>query len=183
MSDYSIRRLLVDEPRPEFDCSDDDLNEFFKIDSIVSGQELLAVTYVIEVDGEVVAFFSLSNDAIKKELLDKVTYKKITTNVPLRKRYSTLPAVKIGRLATAVTRQSLGIGSEILDFIKYWFTEGNKTGCRFIIVDAYNKPKTTKFYLKNEFSYLLTSDETQKITSDETQKTRLMFFDLRTVQP
>jgi GNAT superfamily N-acetyltransferase len=78
-------------------------------------------------------------------------------------------------LATDVDKQGLGIGSEILDYIKSWFTDGNKTGCRFIIVDAYNNEKTIKFYKKNGFSFLL--------SSDELQETRLMFFDLMLVQP
>lgn len=171
MPDYVIRRLAIDEDRPSFDCKDTDLNEFFAVDSIVSGRELLAVTYVVEVENTVAAFFSLSNDAVKKDELCKPFIKLI----PFRKRYSTLPAVKIGRLATDVARQSSGIGSDILDYIKSWFIDGNKTGCRFIIVDAYNNERTINFYMKNGFSFLL--------SNDERQETRLMIFDLMTVQP
>jgi GNAT superfamily N-acetyltransferase len=175
MPESVIRRLSIDSPRPEFDCADSDLNEFFAVDSITSGNELLSVTYVVEIDGELVAFFSLSNDAVKKELVPKSAFKRLSSLIPHRKWYSTLPAVKIGRLATDVDKQGLGIGSEILDYIKSWFTDGNKTGCRFIIVDAYNNEKTIKFYKKNGFSFLL--------SSDELQETRLMFFDLMLVQP
>lgn len=169
-----IRRLAADEKRPAFDCNDKDLNEFFAVDSIVSGKELLAVTYTVEMEGSIVAFFSLSNDAIKKDELPKAKYRRITKKIPQRKRYSTLPAVKIGRLATNAASQSKGIGSEILDFIKFWFTDGNKTGCRFIIVDAYNNPRTIKFYTDNGFSFLLSDD-------DKTQENRLMIFDLKTI--
>lgn len=36
----------------------------------------------------------------------------------------------------------MGVGSEILDFVKMWFDAlDNKTACRFIIVDAKNEPK------------------------------------------
>jgi GNAT superfamily N-acetyltransferase len=175
MSEYVIRRLALDEKRPPFDCSDSDLNEFFAIDSIVSGSLLLAVTYVVEVEKVVVAFFSLSNDAVKKDELSRSRFERITKFIPRKKRYSTLPAVKIGRLATDVALQSSGVGSEILDYIKSWFIDGNKTGCRFIIVDAYNNDRTIKFYMKNGFSFML--------TNDEKQETRLMIFDLMTIQP
>ena len=39
-----------------------DLNEFFANDSRVSDQQLLSVTYVAEIDGHVVAFFSVKYD-------------------------------------------------------------------------------------------------------------------------
>lgn len=175
MPEYVIRRLALDEERPPFDCKDGDLNEFFAIDSIVSGSELLAVTYVVEVDNKLAAFFSLSNDAVKKDELSRSRFERITRFMPRPKRYSTLPAVKIGRLATDATLQSSGIGSEILDYIKSWFTDGNKTGCRFIIVDAYNNNRTINFYVKNGFSFLL--------SNDKEQETRLMVFDLMTIQP
>lgn len=49
----------------------------------------------------------------------------------------------------------MGIGTEILDFIKMCFLcEENKTGCRLAIVDAKNKPMVLKFYEKNGFRYL-----------------------------
>jgi GNAT superfamily N-acetyltransferase len=172
---WEIRRLSDDESRPPFDCGDDDLNEFFAKDSIQSSKELLSVTYVVEADNTLAAFFSLSNDAIKKDLMDNPKqFKKLTSDIPRPKRYSTMPAVKIGRLATAVNYQSTGVGSELLDFLKHWFTDGNKTGCRFIVVDAYNKPKAINFYQKNGFSFLL--------ASDEDNSTRLMFFDLKKVR-
>ncbi|OAI20620.1 hypothetical protein A1507_22790 [Methylomonas koyamae] len=175
MSEFTIRRLGIDEERPPFDCNDADLNEFFAIDSIHNARELMAVTYVVESesDGDVLAFFSLANDGVKKQLFKPSAFEIITKCIPSEKHYSSLPAVKIGRLATSVTFQRKGIGSDILDYIKYWFTDGNKTGCRFIIVDAYNNEKTTKFYLKNGFSFSL--------DSDKDRKTRLMFFDLKTI--
>ena len=64
----------------------------------------------------------------------------------------------------------MNLGSQILIFIKGWFAFNNKTGCRFLLVDAYNRPEVIKFYEKNDF--------TTVTTKDETKKTRLMFFDL-----
>lgn len=63
------------------------------------------------------------------------------------------------------------VGSEMLDFIKGFFTNNNKTGCRFITVDAYNEPEILGFYRKNSFDFLT--------VKDEKDATRLMYFDLR----
>ena len=43
-----LKRLNPEDLRPPFDCDDNDLNEFFTKDSIVSGKELLSVTYILE---------------------------------------------------------------------------------------------------------------------------------------
>jgi GNAT superfamily N-acetyltransferase len=174
VADWIIRRLSAEDVRPSFDCGEQDLNEFFAVDSIKSGRELLSVTYVVmDKKDDAIAFFSLSNDSIRRD--ESPILRKLIKKIPHQKRYSTLPAVKIGRLATRASNQGNGIGTEILDFLKYWFTDGNKTGCRFIIVDAYNNEKTIKFYQKNGFSFLF--------SSDELEKTRLMVFDLMTVKP
>lgn len=174
MIDFKVRRLNSIDPRPHFDCADEDLNEFFHKDSIDNSKQLLSVTYAVELGNELVAYFSISNDAIKRELCPRTAFERAASFIPHCKRYNALPAVKIGRLATAKGKQSNGIGSEILNFLKGWFTEGNKTGCRFIVVDAINKDRTINFYKKNGFKFL-----SQK---DEGKDTRLLFFDLLTLK-
>lgn len=91
-------------------------------------------------------------------------------DVPHPKQYSSTPAVKIGRLATASTWCRKGIGTQILDAIKYSFTHGNKTGCRFITIDAYNEDKPINFYTNNGFNFLS--------GQDKDEDTRAMYFDL-----
>ena len=59
-----------------------------------------------------------------------------------------------------------------MDFIKAFFTIKNKTGCRFITVDAYNYPLTVNFYKKNGFEFLT--------SQDAKEDTRSMYFDLMT---
>ena len=168
MGKISVLRLEVDDERQPFDCGDPDLNEFFEIDSRKSSLELLSVTFVVQKEGHLVAFFSVSNDSLKREEVGREPLKRATHRMPKQKRYKSLPAVKVGRFAVAKEEQSCGLGRRILDFIKAWFTVGNKTGCRFIIVDAYKK--STGFYLRNGFSFLSEKDK-----DDET---RLMYFDL-----
>lgn len=57
-----------------------------------------------------------------------------------------------------------------MNYIKGYFLDKNKTGCRFITVDATNNERTIKFYQKNGFDFL-----TEK---DKAEKTRLMYYDL-----
>lgn len=173
----TIERLDPYTPRPDFDCGNPDLNEFFHKDSAAAGSELMAVTYVARhiKTGEVIAYYCISNDSIRKDSIPRERFKRVAKEIPFQKRYKTLPAVKIGRLATSKAFQSNGVGQDILDALKNSFTEKNKTGCRYIIVDAANGPRTLQFYERNGFEYLL--------TTDINASTRLMFFDLRLFRP
>ncbi len=158
-----------DERDYQFDCGNKDLNEYFFKDSIKAYQELVSVTYAWCDSGKVLAYFCVSNDIVKREALSKYASETLD-DIPVEKRYASLPAVKIGRLGVNQCIQSNGTGSAVLDFIKGWFVSGNKTGCRFIVVDALNNEDTIRFYKKNSFNFLSTKD----IDHD----TRLMFFDL-----
>jgi len=70
-----------------------------------------------------------------------------------------------------------------MDFIKSWFIDAqNKTGCRFVVVDAYNEDLPIKYYISCGFDFLFSTEEQEKrysnIQSNDPLKTRLMFFDL-----
>ena len=100
---------------------------------------------------------------------------------PLR-RY---PGVLIGRLGVSRDFTGLGIGSEALQFIKGWFfSSSNKTGCRFVIVDAVNDQQVIAFYKKNDFHCLFSSEEQEflytggKKGQPAVLTTRLMYYDL-----
>ena len=70
------------------------------------------------------------------------------------------PGVLVGRLAVNQEYSHKGIGSEALLFIKQWFlSPDNKTGCRFVVVDAVNDPNVLQFYQKNGFVFLFTTEE------------------------
>ena len=93
------------------------------------------------------------------------------------------PAVLIGRLGVNSDFQSMHIGTELMDFIKVWFVDPlNKTGCRFIVVDAYNEETPLSYYSRNDFKFLFSTEEQEGkntgIPEGEKLKTRLMYFDL-----
>lgn len=96
------------------------------------------------------------------------------------------PAVLIGRLGVSYQYRDkdYNIGSQIIEFLKGWFrTEDNKTGCRFMVVDAYNNDRTIHFYQKNGFKILFTDENDERrflgLQDNESLETRFMFFDLK----
>ena len=75
------------------------------------------------------------------------------------------------------------VGQQVMNFIKTWFVqEDNKTGCRFLVVDAYNQPKVLNFYERNKFKYLYATEELERAEQHFPETfpvyTRLMFLDL-----
>ena len=125
----------------------------------------------------------MSNASIFTTMLPNARKKKVAKNVPYIKRDLIYPAVLIGRLGISTKYQPLHLGSELMDFIKTRFVDPfNKTGCRYLIVDAYNTEVPLAFYLKNGFDFVFSTEEQEKeyrcIISDSKLKTRLMFFDL-----
>jgi len=162
--DYSFKALEIGD-RYGFDCGDRDLTDFFHKDAIPHKKELIGVTYFFYDDSckSAVAFFTVSNDAVRTD--------SFKDELPEGKRYNYYPAVKIGRFGVSKEYQRQNVGGQMMDFIKKFFTMENKTGCRFLTVDAYNKPDVLGFYSKNEFVFL-----TEK---DAHKQTRTMRYDLR----
>lgn len=175
IEDSRLIRLKKGDAVKPFDCGDVDLNDFFVNDSLPHLDVLLSVTYTIETDSETVAFFSLLNDKISiVEFGDenkKKLKKLIKLTFPRRKRFSSVPAIKIGRLGVDLKFQQTGIGTQILDYIKELFITNNRTGCRFITVDAYHQ--SIEFYKKNGFQFIKPNER----DSD----THLMFYDLKPI--
>lgn len=169
---YRIYKMGENERIESFDCGDTDLNDFILNDAVLYRKEKLAVTYAyIDKDDntKVAAFLCLSNDRISLADFDnKTKYNKFSRRFNNRKRLKSYPAAKIGRLGVALSMKGMNIGSMLLDFIKHYFVVDNKTGCRFITVDAY--AAAIPFYLKNGFVPL--NDD------DIDDPTRLLFFDL-----
>jgi GNAT superfamily N-acetyltransferase len=155
----------------DFDCSDDDLNEYFRRDVVAHKEQLLTETYFLsrEDDSEqaIAALVDICNDAVNVRKMPESGL----SLIPDIKRYPFLPAVKITRLGVSRSIQSLGVGTQIINMIKKLFVTDNRTGCRFVTVDAYNNPRTLNFYQKNYFSFF--SDK------DKDRQNRSMFFDLK----
>lgn len=169
-----------------FYCGNEDLDEFFHEDVARFSRNLMGKSYcfVLEDDPQtIVCAFTVSNDSIRVYDLPRSRrdHMKHITHKHMR-RY---PGVLVGRLAVDRHFARHGIGSEVLQFIKQWFiSPDNKTGCRFVVVDAVNDPHVLDFYRRNGFVFLFTSDEQEFLytggKSGEPIRlaTRLMYFDL-----
>lgn len=171
ISKYAQIQLTSDTEIKPFKCKDDDLNGFLFEDAKHFQQELMAVTYIIEdrQEDKTVAYYSLLADKITFNPDDKPIWNRLNRNIPNSKRRHNYPAIKIGRLAVNETYAGEGIGTFILDSIKYAFTTVKRLGCRFLTVDAL--ASATAFYEKNGFRFLT--------EQDKDEETRLMFYDLK----
>lgn len=135
----------------------------------------MAVTYILEdiPTGNTLAYFSLANDRVSlSDFENKTEFNRFRKHRFINeKRLKSYPAGKLCRLAVCSSAKGMHFGSYLIDFIKSFFITDNKTGCRFLTVDAY--ADAIPFYLKNGFVPL--NDD------DKEDDTRLLFFDLETV--
>ena len=181
--------LEVAEYCNSFSFSDKDLDEFFAKDALFYDSELLGRTYAwIDMSNptNILAMITLANDSVKAKFIASSSRNRIQRGINNAKRGMNYPAVLIGRLGVSADYRGKGmkIGSQILNYIKGWFrSEDNKTGCRFIVVDAYNNEQTLHFYEKNGFKPLYKTEQEERafleLTPEETLETRFMFFDLK----
>lgn len=173
---------------------DQDLEDFFHNTAMLYAKERLGKTYCfVNNDGEyaeIVAFFTVSNDSVKTSFIPKPSVNKVQRSIPGQKHLRTYPAVLLGRLGVNLKYQGpdFFIGQQVINFIKTWFVEeDNKTGCRFLVVDAYNQSKVLNFYERNKFKYLYATEEQEREEQHfpvgvDSIYTRLMFLDLMHTQ-
>ena len=156
MDRFQIHKLAETETIHTFDCGDEDLNDFILHEASLYRKAKLAITYiVIDIEqNQVVAYFSLANDKIPlAEFACRTEFNRFRKKRFVNeKRIKSYPAVKLCRLAVSNSARGLHIGAFLLDFIKSFFVDDNKTGCRFITVDAYLN--AVGFYRKAGFELL-----------------------------
>lgn len=171
-SSYQVVRLTQDYAPKSFNCGDQDLNEFLLDNAKSYLKELLAVTYILEStdNKNIIAFFSILNDKIAiSDFPSKRKYWAFAHSLKNKgKCFNSYPSMKIGRFAIDQSYQHQGFGQIVIDILKQSFTQNNRTGCKYLTVDAYRS--ATPFYEKNGFKYLS--------ESDIDAETRLMYFDL-----
>lgn len=156
----------------DFDCGDEQLNEFLFDDAKPSLSLRIANTFILEDDGRIIAYFCLLNDKISKDEIIGSRWKKIKSAFPKGKQFRSYPTIKIGRFAVSKDYRGKNIGSDLMKKLKLMLYERQgQSAFRYITVDAYLS--AVPFYEKNGFVHL-----TKK---DEDEHTRLMFFDMMEV--
>ena len=169
-----------------FSCGNKDLDEFFSADYLDYAEQLMGKTDAfleIENPSEIVCAFTVSNASIFTNHLPNARRKRVGKDVPWQKRDMIYPAVLIGRLGVNRKFMRKHVGTELMQSIKSWFVdEDNKTGCRYLVVDAYNEDIPIRYYRNNGFDFMFSTEEQEKqyrnISGDSPLNTRLMFFDL-----
>lgn len=171
-----------------FDCGVEDLNDFFLNDAIAYEKDLMGKTYCWldnSNDRKIIAMITLANAGIQTTHLPNNPKRHLHKAIAYNKQGRTYPAVLIGRLGVNTQYQGAQyrIGAQIMDFIKDWFISyDNKTGCRFILVDAVNNLHTTTYYERNGFRPLFMRESEEKafynIREEDELKTRMFYFDL-----
>jgi hypothetical protein len=183
-----------------FDCGKEDINKFFYGDNDYYKYEkqMMTKSYCFTYEKDIACIFTISNDSIKKNAFQgaKSDKARMMERFPKEKeRIQSYPSVLIGRLGTNIkyrrqSKDEIGIGTQTMIFIKEWIaSETIKTGCRFLIVDAYNEADVIRFYKEhNNFEFLI-EDETLELNMFRGNikeiarlETRKMFFDLITIK-
>ena len=195
---YTEEVLASCEP---FDCGDEDMNDFFQHDALPYATFKMGRSYCFRLKtnpSKIICVFTVSNDSIRIYDLPRSRRDYMLKITHHQKRLNRYPGILIGRIGVNKEFARKGVGSEVLDFVKEWFADdGNKSGCRFVIVDAVNTPEVLTFYQHNGFEFLFTTEQQEEIYTnppkDEEEKadrlkkaihlkTRIMYFDLLTLE-
>ena len=167
-----------------FDCGNADLNDFFNRDALYYKRQMLSQTcfFLHKSNRTVVCAFSFSASSIKTADLPGSRRKKVKEFVPREKTLKSYPGILIGRLGVSTEYNGKGVGSQLLSFVKYFCLTNFPDFVRYLLVDAYNDSTVIRFYQKNDFVTVFSTEEQEKETyrqkPDETLQTRFMFYDM-----
>ena len=168
----------------DFDCGNDDLNDFFNHDALEYARQMLSRTYFFRhKDSEkVVCAFSFSASSIKTADLPGSRRKRVKEYIPREKSLKSYPGILIGRLGVATEFGGQGIGSQLIRFIRDICLVRFPDFVRFLLVDAYNEPAVIRFYQKNDFTSVFSTEEQEKESyrqiPSESLQTRFLFYDM-----
>ena len=106
-----------------------DMEDFLRDEAYEEQEKGLSRTYLFIRDGRLIAYLSLCNDAIRLEFEERDG---------MELPYTTVPAVKVARLAVSVDYQGKGLGKEALQFAVYVSQMiRDYSGVVFLTLDCY----------------------------------------------
>ncbi|MGL5064808.1 MAG: GNAT family N-acetyltransferase [Microcoleus sp.] len=129
-----------------FDCGIPELNEYLKKYAKQNDRKGIAKTFVAIPEGEigdVAGYYSVSAAEIQRESLPE-NYRRVLPRYPV-------PAIRLGKLAVAISMQGRGLGRELLmESFRSCVRLSSEVGIFALIVDSKNQ-KAKDFYLKYGF--------------------------------
>ena len=167
-----------------FDCGNEELNDFFNNKAFPFKKQLLAMTCFLhhKENGKIVCAFSLSPNALKAKDLPNNRQKKVMQLIPREKTLQSYPAFLVGRLGVSQEFNGQGLGTQLMGVIKGFCMNSYPDFCRFLVIDAYNSPSVLRFYQKNSFLPVFSSEEQERkayrIKPEEFLQTRYLFYDM-----
>ncbi len=159
------------------------MNQYFRRKSRKYRKYLLVQSYhfcPVEYQEPVpVMLVDLCNDSLCREIIPGLQEK---AGLSDKKRYiKTFPAVKIARLGRNIAFKNMGASIHLLNALKMFFTHNNRTGCRFLTLDAY--PHRVGLYEKCGFIRTLAPNDLASGDNNESDRAVSMFFDLMPFAP
>ena len=171
-----------------FDCGRKSVNDFFRNEAQDYQEELFGKTYywvLPEHPSDIVAGFTVANASIFTKRLPNARQKKIGFEVHHEKGLINYPSILLAQLGVDIKYKGFHLGPQIIEFVMQWFTSpDNKSGCRHLIVDAYDEPHLLDFYQRNGLNLFFSSVEQEmeyrnwNKEKDGPLETRLMFRDM-----
>lgn len=156
ISKYVITHLGKKHNKDPFNCGDNILNDYLKIQASQDMRKSVAVSYVMttEESNRVLGYYTLSSIGIVAGELPEEVIKKLP-------RYPVLPGILIGRLGRDVEYRGNEIGQYLLiDALKRSLDISMQLGSVAVIVDAKND-KATAFYKK--YGFILFPDNNHRL--------------------
>ena len=107
-----FQKISVLTDTSDFDCGDDDLNDFLKTDALRDSNNWISSTFVLEINEKVIGFFTIAWDTIQT---NKICESDQVENYP----YAKYSAIKLARLGVDKAWQRKGIGTELMISCNY----------------------------------------------------------------
>lgn len=152
-----------------FTCGNRDLDDFLNTKEVKEFDEAgLGKTYLVFCDGDLIAYYTISNDSLRADDLKTVK----SFSKAAEEKVEAFPAVKIGRLAVATAWRNRGVGRQILaDIAAEALFQGQRSGVRLLVLES--KPAAIPFYEKCGFKL------TRETKRERNRTNRTMFLDLQ----
>ena len=160
IDNYYFETLNDNHDLSDFDCGDDDLNDFLKNDALVQQNANLNVTKLVMYNQKIVGFVTLLTDTIP---LRNIRNEKVTFNIKdllwISSKNRLISAVKNGRLAVDKRYSGANLETHILRNIisNLKIISKRAVGFRFLIVEGYARAFNL-YVVKNGFEYLKKDD-------------------------